>query len=68
MAQQKQQISGQTCWDSDGGLPDGVEDVHGEGASLHGQDPTRVLVGVAGLVQVEEVVEFLQIKKKEGER
>lgn len=42
-------------------LPDGVEDVHWEGAALHCQDATRVLVGVSGLILVEEVVEFLQV-------
>ncbi len=43
-------------------LPDSVEDVHWKGASLHCQNSTRVLVGIPGLVQVEEVVEFLQMK------
>lgn len=43
-------------------LPDSVEDVHRKGASLHCQNSTRVLVGVPGFVQVEEVMEFLQMK------
>lgn len=42
-------------------LPDSVEDVHWKGASLHCQNATRVLVRIPGLVQVEEVVEFLQM-------
>ncbi len=48
-------------------LPDSVEDVHWKGASLHRQNSTRVLVGIPGLVQVEEVMEFLQMKKLQSQ-
>ena len=40
-------------------LPDSVENIHREGASLHCQNPTSVFAGIIGLVQVEELLEFL---------
>lgn len=42
-------------------LPDSVEDVHRKRASLHRQNPTRVLAGVSGFIQVEEIMKFLLI-------
>lgn len=44
-------------------VPDGVEYVHWKSSSLHCQNSTCVLGRIPGLIQVEEVVEFLQIKE-----
>lgn len=43
-------------------LPDSVEDIYRKGASLYCQNSTCVLFWVSGLVQVEEVIEFLEMK------
>lgn len=42
-------------------VPDSVEDVHRKRPSLHRQNPTRVLAGVSGFIQVEEIMKFLLI-------
>lgn len=42
-------------------LPDGVEDIHRVRASLYCQNSTGVFARIAGLIQVEEVMEFLHI-------